>query len=130
MSTNHDLVEDIRDDSSRRAATFDLASGYHIAPGAEAAAWAQPMRDHLGPARLLGLACGTTRLVHDLGHEVAALRLARLLAAAGFVDVRVLSHTPIARAQRSGAGLRNRLGTRIYDRFVTLAGKPGEQRRL
>lgn len=84
------------------------------------------------PARLLELACKTgevTRLVHDLDHEVAALRLARLLAAAGFVDVRAPPHRPIARAQRSGAGLRNRLRTRIYDRFVTLAENPGEQRR-
>lgn len=84
------------------------------------------------PARLLELACKTgevTRLVHDLDHKVAALRLARLLAAAGFVGVRVLSHRPIARAQRSVAGLRNRLRTRIYDRFVTLAENPGEQRR-
>jgi hypothetical protein len=70
-----------------------------------------------------------TLLVHDLGHEVAALRLAPLLAAAGFVDVLATPHTPIVRAPRSGADLRNRLGTRIYDRFVTLAEKPEEMRR-
>ncbi|PTR07042.1 methyltransferase family protein [Cereibacter azotoformans] len=78
MKANHDLVEDIRDYWSRRSATFDLAFGHRIAPGPEAHAWAQPMRDHLGPApaRVLELACGTgevTRLVHDLGHDVTAL---------------------------------------------------------
>ncbi|AJE45747.1 class I SAM-dependent methyltransferase [Celeribacter indicus] len=78
MTANHDLTEEIRDYWSRRAQTFDLAFGHRIAPGPEADAWAQPMRDHLGPdpARVLELACGTgevTRLVHNLGHEVTAL---------------------------------------------------------
>ena len=81
MTANRDLVEDIRDYWSRRSQTFDLAFGHRIAPGHEAAAWAQPMRDHLGPApqRVLELACGTgevTRLVHDLGHDVTALDFA------------------------------------------------------
>lgn len=76
--TNRSLADEIRDYWSRRAETFDLAFGHHIAPGPEAAAWAAPMRDHLGPApqRVLELACGTgevTRLLHDLGHEVTAL---------------------------------------------------------
>ncbi|VDC31230.1 class I SAM-dependent methyltransferase [Pseudogemmobacter humi] len=75
---NRSLAEEIRDYWSRRSETFDLAFGHHIAPGPEAAAWAAPMRDHLGPApqRVLELACGTgevTRLLHDLGHEVTAL---------------------------------------------------------
>ena len=75
---NHDLAEEIRDYWSRRSETFDQAFGHAIAPGAEAAAWAQPMRDHLppAPARVMELACGTgevTRLIHDLGHEVTAL---------------------------------------------------------
>lgn len=78
MSSNYDLIEDIRDYWSRRAKTFDLAFGHKIADGLEAKAWAQPMRDHLGeaPSRILELACGTgevTRLVHDLGHDVTAL---------------------------------------------------------
>lgn len=81
MTANRDLTEDIRDYCSRRSATFDLAFGHRIPPGAEADAWAQPMRDHLppGPARVLELACGTgevTRLVHDLGHDVTALDFA------------------------------------------------------
>ena len=103
MTANRDLVEDIRDYWSRRAATFDLAFGHHIAPGAEAQAWSGPMRDHIGPApqRVLELACGTgevTRLVHD----------------------------PIAQVQRRTNGLRNRLRTRVYDRFILHAHKPQE----
>lgn len=78
MSSNHDLIEDIRDYWSLRAETFDLAFGHHIAPGHEAAAWSASMRDHLGtsPLRILELACGTgevTQLVHALGHDVTAL---------------------------------------------------------
>lgn len=38
MIANHDLVEDIRDDWSRRSSTFDFAFGHRIAPRAEAAA--------------------------------------------------------------------------------------------
>jgi hypothetical protein len=36
MTADHDLVEDIRDDWSRRAATFELAFGHRIAPEAAA----------------------------------------------------------------------------------------------
>lgn len=255
MTANHDLTEDIRDYWSRRSETFDLAFGHRIAPGPEATAWAQPMRDHLGPvpSRVLELACGTgevTRLVHDLGHEVTALdfseamlavarakhagkprlrflhadagrtmepdasydailcrhlvwtlvdpeaafadwfrilrpggrllvydgdwaqplpsgrwaaqmlrvwdrlspdphydgamserhsdimrrlpfgagltfdRLVPLLEGAGFTAIRQLSHDPIARAQRRTQGLRNRLRTRVYRRFILTCGKP------
>jgi ubiquinone/menaquinone biosynthesis C-methylase UbiE len=78
MTLNHDLTEEIRAHWSRRAATFDMSFGHRIEPGAEAAAWASPMREHLGPAprRVLELACGTgevTRLIHDQGHDVTAL---------------------------------------------------------
>ncbi|WP_198672377.1 class I SAM-dependent methyltransferase [Pseudogemmobacter bohemicus] len=78
---NRDLSDEIREYWSRRSESFDLAFGHAIAPGVEAAAWAQPMRDHLPPApsRVLELGCGTgevTRLVHDLGHEVTALDFA------------------------------------------------------
>lgn len=256
MTTNHDLAEAIREYWSLRSASFDLAFGHRIAPGAEAEAWAAPMRDHLGPPpqRVLELACGTgemTRLVHDLGHDVTALdfsepmlavarakhagkprlrflhadaqrtmepgesydailcrhliwtltepeaafadwlrilrpggrlliydgdwarpspsgrgaawllrlwdrlspdphyddalserhgaimahlpfgaglradRLVPMLEAAGFTSLTMLSHDPIARAQRQTNGLRNRLRTRVYDRFILLARKAG-----
>lgn len=255
MKPNHDLTEDIRAYWSRRSKTFDLAFGHRIAPGPEADAWAQPMRDRLPPppARVLELACGTgevTQLVHGLGHDVTALdfsedmlavarakhaekshlrfiladaghtmepsgsydailcrhlvwtlvepeaafadwfrilrpggRLlvydgnwaapkhsgrwaARLLALwerlspdpyydgamseahgsimarlpfgkgltiealkpmleqAGFASIEQLSHDPISRAQRRTNGLRNRLRTRVYDRFILTARKP------
>jgi len=256
MIANHGLVEDIREYWSHRAETFDRAFGHGIAPGQEAAAWARPMREHLGPAprRVLELACGTgevTRLIHDLGHDVTGLdfcepmlakarakhagkprlrfvhadagrtmepdarydavvcrhlvwtltdppaafadwvrilrpggrllvydgdwtrpapagrsaawilarwekfapdayydsamnarhastmqrlpfsegltfdRLSPLLRDAGFAGIRELSHAPISRAQRRGQGLRNRLRTLVYRRFIVLAEKPG-----
>jgi ubiquinone/menaquinone biosynthesis C-methylase UbiE len=75
---NFDLKEEIRSYWSKRSQTFDLAFGHFIAPGPEARAWQQPIRDVLGakPLRVLELACGTgevTRLIHDLGHDVTAL---------------------------------------------------------
>ena len=255
MTANHQLRDEIREYWSRRSETFDLALGHRIAPGVEADAWAQPMRDHLGPTplRVLELACGTgevTRLVHDLGHDVTALdfseamlavarakhagkprlrflladagqtmepsasydailcrhlvwtltepetafadwfrllrpggrllvydgnwahpsrhgrwaaralalwdrlspdpnydgalgprhaaimrqlpfaegltaaRLTPMLAETGFVQVTTHSHSAIARAQRRVNGLRNRLRTRVYDRFILTARKP------
>jgi len=257
VKANRDLTDDIREYWSRRSHTFDFAFGHRIAPGPEAEAWAQPMRDHLGPApgRVLELACGTgevTHLVHSLGHDVTSLDfsedmlavarakhagqprlrfiladagctmepsgsydailcrhlvwtlvdpanafadwcrilrpggrlliydgnwahpapsgrwVARLLALwerlspdpyhdgamseahesimarlpfgagltfdalvpmlerAGFEAITQLSHEPIARAQRRTNGLRNRLRTRVYDRFILTAQKPGE----
>ncbi|WP_158969854.1 class I SAM-dependent methyltransferase [Chachezhania sediminis] len=254
MTTNRDLTDEIKDYWSRRSKTFDLSFGHYIPPGPEAEAWAQPMRDHLGPApqRVLELACGTgevTRLVHDLGHDVTGLdfsedmmavakakhagkprlrfilanacqtmepdasydailcrhlvwtlvepeaaftdwfrvlrpggrlliydgdwarpasplaakllalwarlspepsadetaakahadimarlpfrggltvdRILPLLEQAGFEDFRHLSHAPISRAQRRANGLRNRLRTRVWNRFILVARKPG-----
>lgn len=51
-------------------------------------------------------------------------RLAPLLQAAGFEGIRELPHGPISRAQRRGQGIRNRLRTLVYRRFVLLAEKP------
>ncbi|MEW9836406.1 class I SAM-dependent methyltransferase [Mesorhizobium marinum] len=51
-------------------------------------------------------------------------RLAPLLADAGFVSIRERSHDGIARAQRHGQGLRNRMRTLVYRRFILVAEKP------
>lgn len=51
-------------------------------------------------------------------------RLAPLLARAGFTTIRRLSHEHIAKAQRRGQGLRNRLRTLVYGRFILVAEKP------
>ncbi|MEM8575651.1 MAG: class I SAM-dependent methyltransferase [Pseudomonadota bacterium] len=52
-------------------------------------------------------------------------KLAAMLAATGFTNIERLSHARIDRAQRRGNGLRNRLRTRVYDRFILVARKPG-----
>ena len=57
------------------------------------------------------------------GEGLTAARLAPMLEAAGFTDIRTRSHEPIARAQRRTNGLRNRLRTRVYDRFILTARK-------
>lgn len=49
--------------------------------------------------------------------------LAQRLERAGFKDPRRHSHAPIARAQRGGASLRNRLRTLVYNRFILTARK-------
>ena len=57
----------------------------------------------------------------------AALTVAEegdLLEAAGFDVVNELSHRSIAEAQRKTAGLRDRLRTYVYARFIILAEKP------
>ena len=41
-----------------------------------------------------------------------------------FGFLRELPHGPIARAQRATQGLRNRLRTRVYRRFILIAEKP------
>lgn len=58
------------------------------------------------------------------GDGLTAARLSPLLEAAGFASLQRLPHDPIARAQRRTNGLRNRLRTRVYDRFILLARKP------
>ncbi len=78
MTSSHDLQEGIREYWSRRSATFDQSFGHGMSTAQEAAAWAQPLRDHLGPPpqEVLELAYGTgeiTQLVHGLGHDVTAL---------------------------------------------------------
>lgn len=47
--------------------------------------------------------------------------LSRLLAEAGFAGVEKMSHSPIAKAQRKTANLRNRLRTYVYRRFILTA---------
>lgn len=54
------------------------------------------------------------------GDGLTFARLAPLVRQAGFRDVRALSHGPIARAQRRGSGLRNRLRTHLYTRFILI----------
>lgn len=58
------------------------------------------------------------------GHGLTAGELAPLLAKAGFVDIDIASHAPIAAAQRKTADLRNRLRTLLYRRFILSCRKP------
>ena len=58
------------------------------------------------------------------GEGLTFERLSPLLTQAGFAQIREISHEPIARAQRRGEGLRNRLRTRLWRRFILLAEKP------
>lgn len=60
------------------------------------------------------------------GDGLTADRLRPMLMAAGFARITLLPHDPIAQAQRRTNGLRNRLRTRVYDRFILLAHKPQE----
>lgn len=48
-------------------------------------------------------------------------RIMPMLSAAGFASIEILSHAPIARAQRRTANLRNRLRTHVYKRFMLTA---------
>lgn len=65
-------------------------------------------------------------IMRDLpfGDGLTAERLVPLVAAAGFCDIRVLSHRPIASAQRRKADLRDRLRTLFYQRFILTASRP------
>ncbi|MCQ4162042.1 methyltransferase domain-containing protein [Roseomonas sp. GC11] len=51
-------------------------------------------------------------------------KLAPMVARLGFTAVECHPHAPIARAQRQGASLRNRLRTLLYRRFILHARKP------
>jgi ubiquinone/menaquinone biosynthesis C-methylase UbiE len=51
-------------------------------------------------------------------------RIIPLLKDAGFSDIRLHSHDPIAVAQRKQANLHDRLRTRLYRRFILTATKP------
>jgi SAM-dependent methyltransferase len=59
------------------------------------------------------------------GGGLTAEKLRPLLARAGFADLAFHPHDAIARAQRRGASLRDRLRTLLYRRFVLHARKPG-----
>src|SRR5690606_6816839 len=52
------------------------------------------------------------------GDGLTVERVLPLLEAAGFRDMTVGSHAPIAKAQRRTADLRNRLRTLLYRRFI------------
>lgn len=56
-------------------------------------------------------------------------RLSPLLGDAGFVSIRERSHESIARAQRHGQSLRNRMRTLVYSRFILVAEKPADPNR-
>jgi hypothetical protein len=47
-----------------------------------------------------------------------------LLRSAGFTDIALHSHAPVARAQRKNANLRNRLRTLVYRRFILACRRP------
>ncbi|MBT9246733.1 class I SAM-dependent methyltransferase [Gemmobacter fulvus] len=102
--------------------------------------WAHPSRHGRWAARALAL---WDRLSPDPNYDGAlgprhaaimrqlpfaegltAARLTPMLTEAGFVQVTTHSHSAIARAQRRVNGLRNRLRTRVYDRFILTARKP------
>ena len=58
------------------------------------------------------------------GDGLTVDRVLPLLEAAGFRDVTIGSHAPIAKAQRRTADLRNRLRTLLYRRFILCCRKP------
>lgn len=57
------------------------------------------------------------------GNGLRQAELAPMLEKAGFKDIVVSSHRPIAAAQRRQANLRNRLRTYLYDRFIICCRK-------
>lgn len=58
------------------------------------------------------------------GGGLTAERVLPLLEVAGFADMTIGSHGPIAAAQRSTADLRNKLRTLLYRRFILSCRKP------
>ncbi|RFZ87644.1 SAM-dependent methyltransferase [Shinella sp. WSJ-2] len=58
------------------------------------------------------------------GDGLTVERVVPLLEAAGFRDMMIGSHAPIARAQRRTADLRNTLRTLLYRRFILCCRKP------
>ncbi len=52
------------------------------------------------------------------GSGLKAEMVIPMLENAGFKDIKISSHKPIAQAQRRQANLRNRLRTRVYSRFI------------
>lgn len=91
---------------ARRAlAWLDRWEGVTPAPGQDAQRHAAIMRDL------------------PFGDGLTPERLVPMVARAGFEAIAVLPHTPIARAQRQGASLRNRLKTMLYRRFILHARK-------
>lgn len=58
------------------------------------------------------------------GDGLTVDRVLPLLEAAGFSDMTIGSHAPIAKAQRRTADLRNRLRTLLYRRFILCCRKP------
>lgn len=61
------------------------------------------------------------------GDGLRAETLAPILEAAGFAQVQLQSHAPIAKAQRKNANLRNKLRTFVYRRFVLVCTRPALQ---
>lgn len=59
------------------------------------------------------------------GHGLRFDQMAGMLSQAGFDRIGQLPYAPIARAQRRGQGLRNRLRTRVHHRFILTASRPG-----
>ncbi|MGH6762000.1 MAG: class I SAM-dependent methyltransferase [Phyllobacterium sp.] len=57
------------------------------------------------------------------GAGLTSTKLVPLLNSAGFSEIELSSHAPIAAAQRKNANLRNRLRTLVYRRFILCARK-------
>lgn len=98
------------------------------APLGRWAAWCLGLWDRLSPDPNFDGAMGdrhsAIRARRPFAAGLKADRLAPVLEGAGFTGLRLLSHKSIARAQRRTNGLRNRLRTRVYERFILLAQKP------
>ncbi|CUX16611.1 methyltransferase domain-containing protein [Rhizobium oryzihabitans] len=58
------------------------------------------------------------------GQGLRPAMLTPLLTDAGFTNIELHSHDPIAKAQRKNANLRNRLRTYVYQRFILTCHRP------